>query len=160
MTLAKGLGGGVPIGAIVTFGERVRGLLTPGQHGTTFGGNPLAAASGLAVLDEIDSGRLLEHARETGDHFAAAVAGLGDERIVEVRGRGLLRAVVLRDEIAPALTVAAREAGFIVNPVAPNALRIAPPLIITTDQLDTFVSALPGLIDTVTSAAPATTEGA
>ena len=152
MTLAKGLGGGVPIGAIVTFGERVRGLLSPGQHGTTFGGNPLAAAAGLAVLEEIESAGLLAHARRTGDHFAAAVSALADERIVQVRGRGLLRAVVLRDEIAPGLTAAAREAGFIVNPVAPDAVRIAPPLIVTSEQLDTFVTALPALIDTASSA--------
>ena len=152
MTLAKGLGGGVPVGAIVAFGERVRAMLTAGQHGTTFGGNPLAAASGLAVLDEIESADLLSHARVTGDHFADAVAALGDDRIVEVRGRGLLRAVVLRDEVAPALTAAAREAGFIVNPVAPTALRIAPPLIVTGEQLDTFVTALPALLDTASTA--------
>ncbi|HHU08873.1 MAG TPA: acetylornithine transaminase [Intrasporangiaceae bacterium] len=148
MTLAKGLGGGVPIGAVVAFGERVRGLLTPGQHGTTFGGNPLAAATALAVLDQIEDGGLLGHVRAVGDHLAAAVEGLGDPRIQQVRGRGLLRAIVLTEDLAPALATAAREAGFIINPVAPKAIRLAPPLIITAEQLDTFVVALPGLLDT------------
>lgn len=157
MTLAKGLGGGVPIGAVVAFGAEVRGLLSPGQHGTTFGGNPLAAAAGLAVLDEIETSHLLAHVRAVGEHLAASVTALGHPRIVEVRGRGLLRAVVLDTEIAPAVATAAREAGFIVNPVTPSVLRIAPPLIVTAAQLDTFVAALPGLIETaltVSAAAP------
>lgn len=156
MTLAKGLGGGVPIGAVVAFGERVRGLLTPGQHGTTFGGNPLATATGLAVLDQIEIEGLLEQARLVGEHVVDAVAALGDPRIREVRGRGLLRAIILEQDVAPAVAAAAREAGFIVNPVAPAAIRLAPPLIITTEQIDTFVAALPGLIDAATAAAPAT----
>lgn len=160
MTLAKGLGGGVPIGAVVAFGEQVRGLLSPGQHGTTFGGNPLAAAAALAVLQEIDSGGLLAHARAVGDHLSDAVSALGDERIREVRGRGLLRAIVLHDEIAPALVTAAREAGFIVNPVAPEAIRLAPPLTITLEQIDTFVVALPDLIDTAARPAGAAEQGA
>lgn len=150
MTLAKGLGGGVPIGALVAFGDRVRGLLTPGQHGTTFGGNPLACAAGLAVIEQIESEALMEHARQAGDHLAAAVTALRHPGIREVRGRGLLRAIILAEEIAPAVAAAAREAGFIVNPVASNAIRLAPPLIVTAEQLDTFVAALPGLISTAT----------
>lgn len=158
MTLAKGLGGGVPVGAVIAFGERVRGLLTPGQHGTTFGGNPLAAAAGLAVLEEVESSGLLTHAQRTGDHLAAAITDLRHPGIREVRGRGLLRAIILTDEVAPALATAAREAGFIVNPVAPHAIRLAPPLVITTEQLDTFVAALPGLLATATATAhPAST---
>ncbi len=150
MTLAKGLGGGVPIGAVIAYGERVRGLLTPGQHGTTFGGNPLACAAGLAVLEQIESERLLEHAQQVGDHLTAAVTALQHPGIREVRGRGLLRAIILTEEIAPAVAAAAREAGFIVNPVAPNAIRLAPPLIVTAEQLDTFVAALPTLIAAAT----------
>lgn len=159
MTLAKGLGGGVPIGAVVAFGTEVRGLLTAGQHGTTFGGNPLASATGLAVLDQIETEGLLERARLVGEHLVEAVARLGDPRIQEVRGRGLLRAIVLTEEVAPAVATAAREAGFIVNPVAPQAIRLAPPLIITAEQIDDFVDALPGLLDLAT-AATASTQGA
>lgn len=152
MTVAKGLGGGVPIGAVVAFGASVRGLLTAGQHGTTFGGNPLAAATGLAVLDQIEAGGLLEHARLVGEHLADAVTSLGDPRIREVRGRGLLRAIVLTEDLAPAVAVAARATGFIVNPVAPDAIRLAPPLIITAEQIGTFVAALPGLLDAALAA--------
>lgn len=159
MTLAKGLGGGVPIGAVVAFGAEVRGLLTAGQHGTTFGGNPLASATGLAVLDQIETEGLLERARLVGEHLVDAVTGLGDPRIEQVRGRGLLRAIVLTEDIAAAVAVAAREAGFIVNPVAPQAVRLAPPLIITAEEIDTFVVALPGLLDAAT-AATAQTQGA
>lgn len=159
MTLAKGLGGGVPIGALVAFSAEVRGLLTAGQHGTTFGGNPLAAATGLAVLDQIETEGLLERARLVGEHLVDAVTGLGDPRIQRVRGRGLLRAIILTEDIAPAVAVAAREAGFIVNPVAPHAIRLAPPLIITAEEIDTFVVALPGLLDAAT-AATAQTQGA
>ncbi|MFN2319169.1 MAG: acetylornithine transaminase [Dermatophilaceae bacterium] len=155
MTLAKGLGGGVPIGAVLAFGGHVRGLLTPGQHGTTFGGNPLAAAAGLAVLDAIESAGLLAHAVAVGNHLAAAVTDLRHPRIQEVRGRGLLRAITLDDEIAPAVATAAREAGFIVNPVTPSAIRLAPPLIVTAAQIDTFVDALPSLIETALTTATA-----
>ena len=155
MTLAKGLGGGVPIGAVVAFGSEVRGLLSPGQHGTTFGGNPLACAAGLAVLDEIGSSGLLAHARDVGRHLAAAVTALEHPLIREVRGRGLLQAIVLAEDIAPAVASAAREAGFIVNPVTPSAIRLAPPLIVTAAQLDTFVAALPRLLDAARSSSPA-----
>ena len=147
MTLAKGLGGGIPVGAVVAFGRRVRDLLGPGQHGTTFGGNPLAAAAGLAVLDEIARAGLLAHARAVGDHLADAVRALDHPRVTDVRGRGLLRAIALDGDIAPALVGAAREQGFIVNAVTPSAIRLAPPLIITAEQLDGFVGALPRLID-------------
>ena len=147
MTLAKGLGGGVPIGALVTFGPEVTGLLTAGQHGTTFGGNPLAVAAGLAVLDTIEAEGLVEHARVAGDHVAAAVLALGHPLVAEVRGAGLLRAIQLTADVAPQVADRALAAGFIVNPVTPSALRLAPPLVITTEQLDSFVAALPALLD-------------
>ncbi|MGL5866042.1 MAG: acetylornithine transaminase [Dermatophilaceae bacterium] len=151
VTLAKGLGGGVPIGALVTFGAEVTALLGPGQHGSTFGGNPLACAAGLAVLDTIEAEGLLDHARAAGEHLVRRVASLRHPLVTGVRGAGLLRAVTLGGDCAPAVAVAAREAGFIINPVTPDALRLAPPLIVTTDQLDLFVDALPGLLDTATS---------
>jgi acetylornithine/N-succinyldiaminopimelate aminotransferase len=151
ITVAKGLGGGVPIGALVAFGPQVAGLLTAGQHGTTFGGNPLAASAGLAVIQTIEEQGLLAHATAAGQHLADAVEALGDSRITGVRGAGLLRAVTLADPVAGEVAAVAREAGFIVNPVAPDALRLAPPLVVTTDELDTFVEALPALLDAVTT---------
>ncbi len=150
MTLAKGLGGGVPVGALVTFGRDVTALLGPGQHGSTFGGNPLACAAGLAVLDTIESEGLLEHVRAAGEHLTGRVEALGDPRVTGVRGAGLLLAVTLGGEWAHRVAVAGREAGFILNPVAPDAIRLAPPLVVTTDQLDLFVDALPTLLDAAT----------
>ncbi len=150
MTLAKGLGGGVPIGALVTFGPEVTALLSAGQHGTTFGGNPLSCAAGLAVLDTIESEGLLEHVRRVGDHLERRVLGLGDARVTGIRGSGLLRAVTLAGEWAPAVAAHGRDAGLILNPVAPDAIRLAPPLVVTTEQIDLFVDALPGLLDLAT----------
>ena len=154
MTLAKGLGGGVPIGALVTFGPEVSGLLTAGQHGSTFGGNPLAAAAGLAVLETIESEALLEHAVEVGQHLVARVEALDHPLVSGVRGLGLLRAITLTRDVAPAVAVAAREGGFIINPVAPAALRLAPPLVVTTAQVDAFVDALPTFLESATQETP------
>jgi acetylornithine/N-succinyldiaminopimelate aminotransferase len=147
ITIAKGLGGGVPVGALVSFGGRVSGLLTPGQHGSTFGGNPLAAAAGLAVLEAIEQEGLLEHARELGAHLRESVTALGHPLVTGVRGAGLLQAITLEHEVAAAVATAARNGGFIVNPVAPHAIRLAPPLVVTRDQVDTFVAALPTFLD-------------
>ncbi|HEY3534868.1 MAG TPA: acetylornithine transaminase [Pedococcus sp.] len=147
VTVAKGLGGGVPVGALVTFGPTVSGLLTAGQHGSTFGGNPLAAAAGLAVLEAIEDEGLLEHARRVGQHLADSVAALRHPLVTGVRGAGLLRAITLAHEVAPAVAVAAREGGYIVNPVAPQAVRLAPPLVVTKEQVDAFVAALPTFLD-------------
>lgn len=147
ITVAKGLGGGVPIGALVTFGPGVSGLLTAGQHGTTFGGNPLAAAAGLAVLDTIDRDGLLAHATSVGEHLTDSVAALGHPLISGVRGAGLLRAIVLAAEVAAVVADRALTAGFIVNAPTPDVLRLAPPLVITHAQIDSFVTALPGLLD-------------
>jgi acetylornithine/N-succinyldiaminopimelate aminotransferase len=151
ITVAKGLGGGVPIGALVAFGPRVAGLLTAGQHGTTFGGNPLAASAGLAVIDTIEQQGLLAHAARVGQHFADAVMALDHPAVTGVRGAGLLRAVTLAEPVAAQVAASAREAGFIVNPVAPQALRLAPPLVVTASQLDSFVAVLPALLDSVST---------
>jgi acetylornithine/N-succinyldiaminopimelate aminotransferase len=147
ITIAKGLAGGVPVGALVTFGSAVSGLLTAGQHGSTFGGNPLAAAAGLAVLEAIEQEGLLEHAREVGAHLQESVIALGHPLVTGVRGAGLLQAITLAHEVAPAVATAARLGGFIVNPVAPQAIRLAPPLVVTRDQIDTFAAALPAFLD-------------
>ncbi|WP_082043765.1 acetylornithine transaminase [Mobilicoccus massiliensis] len=148
MTLAKGLGGGVPIGALVTFGAETTALLTAGQHGTTFGGNPLACRAGLTVLDVIARDGLVDRARELGDELRRAVTDLRDERITEIRGRGLLIGIGLADGIASGdVAKAALEAGFIVNPARPDTIRLAPPLVVTSAQLQRFARALPGLLD-------------
>lgn len=146
VTVAKGLGGGVPIGACIALGAAAD-LLAPGQHGTTFGGNPLAAAAGLAVLDTIEEDGLLAHVRATGDWLAAAVEGLDLPQVSHVRGRGLLRGIVLTEPLAARVAELALERGFVVNAPRPSVLRLAPPLIITPDDLRPFVAALPGLLE-------------
>lgn len=147
MTLAKGLGGGVPIGALVTYGSVVSGLLTAGQHGSTFGGNPLACAAGLAVLRTIEADALLDNARAVGDKLAAGIRGLAHPRIAEVRGEGLLIGIGLRDEGASALVARLLTAGFIVNAPNPRTLRLAPSLLLGADEADNFVEALHPLLD-------------
>jgi acetylornithine/N-succinyldiaminopimelate aminotransferase len=149
MTLAKGLGGGFPIGAVIAFGPQVRALLQPGQHGTTFGGNPLGAAVALSVLGTIAEDDLLGNARRTGEHLASRIEELAarDPRVLGIRGEGLLRGIALADSIGPGVVAAALEAGFIINAANPTTLRLAPPLIITEAELDSFVDALPGLLD-------------
>ncbi|WP_446721086.1 acetylornithine transaminase [Luteococcus sp. H138] len=146
VTLAKGLGNGFPIGACIATG-RAAGLLSPGQHGTTFGGNPVAAIAGLAVIGVIERDGLLEHARRMGEHLAAAVEALNHPAIGQVRGAGLLRGIVLTDDRAAAVSDAMLDAGFIINAPRPDVLRIAPPLIVTAEQLDSFVAALPAVLD-------------
>lgn len=158
MTLAKGLGGGVPIGALVTFGPEVTALLTAGQHGSTFGGNPLACASALAVLDTIESAGLVEAATSLGDHLARSVAALDHPALGEARGVGLLRAIPLQGVGSSEVVAAAREAGFIVNPVAPDTIRLAPPLTITTTELDSFVAALPAILEAAAPTPSTTSE--
>ncbi|WP_068256926.1 acetylornithine transaminase [Janibacter corallicola] len=147
ITVAKGLGGGVPIGALVTFGEELTGLLTAGQHGTTFGGNPLACSAALTVLATIERDGLVEHAAVAGLELARGVTDLAHPLVAGVRGAGLLRAVVLARPIAREVAVVARREGYILNPVAPDTLRLAPPLTITTEQLAGFVGALPGILE-------------
>jgi len=146
ITMAKGLGAGVPIGALVTFGPDVSALLTAGQHGTTFGGNPLAAAVGLAVLDTIETDNLLAHATAMGNHLVDSVAALAHPLISGVRGAGLLRAIELTADVAAVVADRALAAGFIINAPTPSVVRLAPPLIVTTAQLDSFVMALPALL--------------
>ncbi|MGO4362831.1 acetylornithine transaminase [Terrabacter sp. RAF57] len=152
MTLAKGLGGGVPIGALVTFGPDTTALLAAGQHGTTFGGNPLACAAGLAVLDTIERDHLLEHVRDV----AALLDDVEIEGVSGTRGRGLLRAIELDGIPAPAVMAAARDAGFIVNAVTPTALRLAPPLVISADELQGFLDALPAILEAAHAAGETT----
>lgn len=134
VTLAKGLGGGFPVGATIAYGERAATLLGRGQHGTTFGGNPVAAAAALATLGVIERDGLLAHVRETGALLAREIEAAANPLVAGVRGRGLLLAVRLTRPVAPRVAAAALDAGLIVNPVAPDAIRLAPPLVLTADQ--------------------------
>jgi len=142
ITLAKGLAGGFPIGAVVALGERAATLLGPGQHGSTFGGNPVAAAAALATLGVIERDGVLAHVQDVGARLASSLRG---PLVRSVRGEGLLVAVELVAPVAALVAERALEAGFIVNAVTPTALRLAPPLIVTWDQLSTFVDFLAGL---------------
>lgn len=146
VTLAKGLGNGFPIGACVATGAASE-LFGPGAHGSTFGGNPVAAAAGLAVLSIIERDGLLKHVRTVGDRLADGILALRHPLIAGVRGRGLLRGIVLTEPVAAAVAAAALDGGFVINAPRPGVLRIAPPLNITADQLDSFVAALPGFLD-------------
>jgi acetylornithine aminotransferase len=146
ITLAKALGGGLPMGATLAFGEAAD-LMTAGAHGSTFGGNPIAAAAALAVLDVIRDEGLLERAKELEHRFTAGIEGLGHEGISAVRGRGALLGVVLTADVAGALEENLRATGFLTNAVAPGVLRLAPPLVLTDAQVDAFVAALPAALD-------------
>ncbi|MCT1601843.1 acetylornithine transaminase [Kocuria sp. p3-SID1433] len=154
MTLAKGLGGGFPIGAMLTFGEHASGLLEPGQHGTTFGGNPLATAAGLATLTTIEDEQILQNVRSVGQHLADGLRAI--DGVAEVRAHGLLIGIDLEPidrsasqtaALAPAVVAAARRAGFIVNAPGPLTLRLAPPLILSAEQADELLEALPSILD-------------
>jgi acetylornithine/N-succinyldiaminopimelate aminotransferase len=155
VTLAKGLGGGIPVGALVAFGEGPATLLGPGQHGTTFGGNPVAAAAGLATLHVIERDGLLQNAAAVGRALREGVAGLHHPLVAGVRGEGLLLAVQLTRPVAARVQSALLEAGFVVNAVAPAALRLAPPLILTSEQAAIFVDALPAALDQAQEEVPA-----
>ncbi|MGY1745943.1 acetylornithine transaminase [Blastococcus sp. SYSU D00695] len=146
ITLAKALGGGLPIGAMLAFGDAAE-LMTAGSHGSTFGGNPIAAAAALAVLDTLRDEGLLERAKELEHRFSTGIEGLGHDAVAGVRGRGALLGVVLTAPVAAATETALRDAGFLVNAVAPDVVRLAPSLVVTDAQVDAFVAALPGALD-------------
>ncbi|MEU8069675.1 acetylornithine transaminase [Micromonospora sp. NPDC049151] len=156
VTLAKGLGGGLPLGACLAFG-RAADLLTPGSHGTTFGGNPISCAAALAVVSTIAHEGLLDHVKRVGERLRRGVEALGHPLVREVRGAGLLLGIVLDQPVSGAAAAALREAGFLVNPVQPDVVRLAPPLILTTAQADAFLAALPAALS---AAAPATSAAA
>ena len=141
LTLAKGLGGGLPIGACIGFGE-CGTAFAKGDHGSTFGGNPVACAAALAVLDTIDLG----HVKTVGKHLADGIAAVEHPLLAGVRGTGLWLAVALTSPVAATVEAAARDAGFLVNAVQPDAIRLAPPLILSAPEADSFVEALPGIL--------------
>jgi acetylornithine/N-succinyldiaminopimelate aminotransferase len=148
LTLAKGLGGGLPIGLCAGLGAAGSGF-AKGDHGSTFGGNPVACAAALAVLDTIERDGLLAQVTAVGEHLAVGLSAAGHPLVAGVRGAGLWRAVVLTAEVAPDVEAAARRAGFLVNAVQPDAIRLAPPLILIAAEADQFTAAWPGILDEV-----------
>ncbi len=158
LTLAKGLGGGLPIGACIGLGA-AGSALRKGDHGSTFGGNPVACAAALAVLDTIEADGLLAQAAMVGQQLAAGLAALSHPLLAGVRGRGLWLAAVLTSPSAAAVEAAARQAGFLVNAVQPDAVRLAPPLILGEHQAAAFLAALPAILDAVPSPEAATAGG-
>ena len=143
VTLAKGLAGGIPVGACLAVGGAGQ-LLQPGNHGTTFGGNPVAAAAALAVIETIEREGLLEHVREIGRRL---VDGLADRRVSEIRSAGMLIGIDLVEPVAAKVTATALSHGFIVNDCTPDRVRLAPPLVLTEAQTDEFLAAWPTILD-------------
>jgi acetylornithine/N-succinyldiaminopimelate aminotransferase len=139
MTMAKGIGGGVPMGGILAT-EKVAGAFVPGDHGTTFGGGPLVCAAANAVLDEIVDAKLLGNVNEVGDYFMSELKKLDKDIVADVRGRGLIIGVELTKPGAEYVDKF-REAGFLINCTADKVLRFVPPLIITKSEIDEFVKA-------------------
>jgi acetylornithine aminotransferase len=146
ITLAKGLGGGLPIGACIGLGD-CGTALRKGDHGSTFGGNPIACAAALAVLDTIEADGLLANAAATGQRLAAGITAAGHPLVAGVRGSGLWLAIELTGPAAASVEAACRAAGYLVNAVQPDAIRLAPPLILTAAQADSFTAALAGILD-------------
>jgi len=146
ITGAKSLGGGLPLGACIGVGAAGE-LMKPGHHGTTFGGNPVCCAAGLAVLRTIAADGLAEHAAALGKEITAGVEALDHPLVSEVRGSGLLLGIGLHKPVSAAVVQAAQSAGYLVNNVQPDTIRLAPPLVLDTDQVHGFLDALPGVLD-------------
>ncbi|GAA4750532.1 acetylornithine transaminase [Nocardioides endophyticus] len=144
VTVAKGLGGGFPIGACIGLGD-AGSLLQPGNHGTTFGGNPVACAAALAVIRTIEDEELLEHVTVLGQKLRDGLAA--DPRVAEVRGAGLFVGLDLSADASADVAAAAQGAGFIVNNPTPKRIRLVPPLVITADDVDAFLAAWPAILD-------------
>jgi acetylornithine/N-succinyldiaminopimelate aminotransferase len=182
LTLAKGLGGGLPIGACIGLApskpsapsapfalptsstsstlftasvpltaqtplDPPAPVFAKGEHGSTFGGNPVACAAALAVLDTIEADGLLANVVAVGERLVAGIEAAGHPLVAGVRGSGLWLAIALTSDAAAGVEAAARQAGFLVNAVQPDAIRLAPPLILSADQAAEFTAALPGILD-------------
>lgn len=144
LTLAKGLAGGFPIGACLGLGAAGE-LLQPGNHGTTFGGNPVACAAALAVIRTIEDDGLLEHVTVLGRRLRDGLAA--DPRVTEVRGEGLLIGLDLSADASAAVVQTAQDHGFILNNPTPRRIRLAPPLVLTADDVDALLAAWPAILD-------------
>ncbi len=145
VTLAKGLGGGLPIGACLAFGPAAE-LLRPGLHGTTFGGNPISCAAALAVVATIANEGLLDHVKRTGERLRRGIEAIAHPLVAEVRGAGLLLGIAFTGPVSGTVATALRDGGFLVNPVQPDVIRLAPPLILSAAQVDAFLAALPAAL--------------
>lgn len=145
MTLAKGLGGGFPVGALVTFGPRVTKMLTAGQHGSTFGGNPLACAASHAVLDVLEEADALELVEQTGAYLESRLREMPG--VADVRRAGLLVGVQLADGLdSGTVHAAGLKEGVILNPPRPDTIRLAPSLLLTRDEVDELIGLWPRLV--------------
>jgi len=144
VTLAKGLGGGIPIGAAIALGATST-LLQPGNHGTTFGGNPVACAAALAVLETLEKESLLAAAVERGEQLTRVL--LGEPAVTAVEGRGLLLGAQLAEDDAAQVVARAQERGFLLNNTGPGRLRFAPPLTVTEDDIAAFGAAWAGILE-------------
>lgn len=152
VTLAKGLGGGLPIGACIATGAAAEAL-RPGDHGSTFGGNPVSCAAALAVLETIDGEQLLAAVTAVGARLSEAATALDHPLLAGVRGRGLWLGLLLTSPGSAAVENAAREAGFLVNAPVPDVIRLTPPLVLRADEADRFSAALPSILDAAMRAA-------
>jgi acetylornithine aminotransferase len=149
ITMAKGLGGGLPIGAVIGLGAEAGALLGPGQHGSTFAGNPVCAAAALATLHVLERDSVLENAEHVGTHLREELEGLGHPLLAGTRGRGLLLGIQLTEPVAADVAREMLDLSVIVNAVAPAALRLAPPLVLSHDQAGEFIAALTVALDRV-----------
>lgn len=149
ITLAKGLGGGVPVGAFLS--KEHCAVFSPGEHGSTFGGNPLACAAGYAVLTFMLRNKMPSHVKDTGSYLYKKLLKLKEKFpfICEVRGKGLLWAIEFKDDIADKVTLTLLEKGLLVNKVKPNALRLMPPLIIDKKDVDRATSIMNEVFESV-----------
>ena len=149
MTLAKGLGSGIPIGAILAKEEV--SVFAPGEHGSTFGGNPVACAAAYATLKYIIDNDIAGNVRKVGQYLMDGLEGLKPKFpfITDVRGCGLLVAMEFNSDIAQSLVIACLERGLLVNKLKPNALRCIPPLIIGSEEVDEALVILEGALGSV-----------
>ncbi len=145
ITLAKGLAGGLPIGACIGLGSAA-GLLKPGDHGSTFGGNPVVCAAALAVVEVIESEGLIDQAAQVGELLLQGLRACDAPLLTGVRGSGLWLAFTLAEPLAAAAEAGFRAAGYLVNTVAPDTIRLAPPLVLTAAEADRFLAAVPGVL--------------
>jgi acetylornithine/N-succinyldiaminopimelate aminotransferase len=148
VTLAKGLGGGLPIGACVALGDAA-GLLSPGQHGSTFGGNPVVCAAALAVLDTVERDGLLGNAQRQGAEITTGVRAMAHPLVADVRGRGLLLGIVLAHPVAKQVEATLRDRGVLVNAVQPDVLRLAPALLLSDADVAALLDRLPSALTAV-----------